>query len=302
MPLQGKSFVNVSEITPGETFSLFKTAEKLMHSPPTHRVNKSVAMLFFEPSTRTRASFETAANLIGLSVLNLDPSKSSVVKGESVEDTLLNIQAMDVAAVVIRHSGSGLPDQLSKRIKNLPLINAGDGTHQHPTQALLDAFTIQKERGKIEGENVVIIGDLIHSRVARSNIELLQKLGANVAVCGPSTLVPDLFEQWGVQVFRDIDQAFKWCSVCMLLRMQLERQTSFFVPSLKEYHARFGLTPERGALLMPDAIVLHPGPVNHGVEISEKMLNDPKVRLLAQVRNGVFVRAALLAEILGVPV
>jgi aspartate carbamoyltransferase catalytic subunit len=302
MNLTQRSLIDVTDLSREEVvFLLDKAKELKTKASPFSTLNssRSVALLFFEPSTRTRTSFEMAAFRLGLRVLNLQAETSSAQKGETIFDTARNIEALQPDAMVIRHSGSGIPHQISKLLK-IPVINAGDGFHAHPTQALLDAFTIREKFEKISGLKVLIVGDIAHSRVARSNILLLRQLGAKVKVCGPPTLIPPLASEWGVEVTDRLDENLPNADVVMALRMQSERQSSFQVPSLKEYTTRFGLTLERLKLISPNAMILHPGPVNRGVELVSAAMRDPRCQVIDQVRNGVLMRAVLLGEFLGV--
>lgn len=302
MNLSGRSLTDISDLSREEVvFLLTKTKsvkEKFKGDlPAVSAQSKSIALLFFEPSTRTRTSFEMAAFRLGFRVLNLDATSSSAQKGETIFDTAKNVEALKPHCMVIRHSGSGIPLQISKLVK-IPVINAGDGFHAHPTQALLDAFTIQEKFGKISGLNILIVGDIAHSRVARSNITLLRMLGAKVKVCGPPTLIPPMAREWGVEVTDRLDESLGAADVVMCLRMQMERQASFQVPSLKEYTTRFGITQERLGLIKKDAIILHPGPVNRGIELMSVALRDPRCQVMDQVENGVLMRSVLLNEIL----
>jgi aspartate carbamoyltransferase catalytic subunit len=304
MDLKGRSLLDVSDLTKDEILFLLyetKTAKKRFNrESPTAQLNgKSIALLFFEASTRTRTSFEMAAFRLGFRVLNLDVSSSSSQKGETIFDTARNINALSPHALIIRHSGSGVPLQISK-IVSLPIINAGDGFHAHPTQALLDAFTMYEEFGEFKGLKVLIIGDIAHSRVARSNIILLKMLGAHVTVCGPPTLIPPFASELGVKVSDRLDECVGKADVVMCLRMQMERQTSFQVPSIKEYTTRYGLTQERVSKIQDKAIIMHPGPVNRGIEITSGGLIDERSRVLNQVENGVLMRAVILSELLGI--
>jgi aspartate carbamoyltransferase catalytic subunit len=305
MNLQGRSLIDIPDLSREEVLFLLQKVKNLKSKsadglPQIQSLNKSVALIFFEPSTRTRTSFEMAAFMLGLRVLNLDATSSSAQKGETIFDTARNIEALRPNGMVIRHSGSGIPQQISKLVK-IPVLNAGDGFHAHPSQALLDAFTIQEKLGNISGKNVLIVGDIAHSRVARSNILLLRMLGAKIRVCGPPTLIPPLATEWGVEVTDRLDENLEWANVVMALRMQMERQSSFQVPSLKEYTMRFGITQERLAKIRPDGVILHPGPVNRGIELMSVALRDPRCQVIEQVQNGVLVRAVLLSEFLGVP-
>jgi aspartate carbamoyltransferase catalytic subunit len=301
MALFGQSFLDVESLNLDEIRTLFQKTTKLKSTSPRPMGPHVLGLLFFEPSTRTRASFEMAAFRLGVKPLFFDPSQSSMVKGETIEDTALTLEALGASALVMRHSSPGMSRKISELLK-IPVINAGDGQRGHPTQALLDAYTIEKERGQIKGERVLLVGDVKYSRVARSNISLLKKMGAEVAVCAPSSLRSNDLEESGVHFINDIDEALSWATVCMMLRMQVERQKGFEVPSLKEYSKRFGITVKRLEKFRSDGILLHPGPFNREVELSVDVLKDPRTRILKQVENGVFIRAALLSEILGVEV
>lgn len=259
---------------------------------------KTVVNLFFEVSTRTRSSFELAARRLGAYVLNLQPENSSVTKGETLFDTARNLEAMEPDLLVLRHASAGAPYQLSKILK-VPIINAGDGFHEHPTQALLDAFTIEEAKGSCKGLNVVIVGDIAHSRVARSNIYILRTLGARVSVCGPPSLLPPQVERLGVDVHHDLRKATRDADVVMMLRVQLERQNQMQFPSLGEYARFWGLNTETVSELKPGAIIMHPGPLNEGVEISQEVAAGPYSMILSQVNNGVMVRMALMDLIVG---
>lgn len=254
---------------------------------------KTVVNLFYEPSTRTRISFELAAKRLSADVINVSTSGSSVVKGESLVDTAKNIQAMAVDAVVIRHSAEGAPHLLSKEL-NASVINAGDGSHEHPTQALLDIFTIQEHKGNIEGLNVVIIGDILHSRVARSNIWGLTKMGAKVKLVGPPTLIPPFIQGLKTEVFYRPEDAIPDADVVMCLRIQRERQSCNFFPSIHEYVKIFSLTKDRIKLAKKDCLVMHPGPINRGIEISNEVADGVQSVILEQVTNGIAVRMAVL--------
>ncbi|WP_027714139.1 aspartate carbamoyltransferase catalytic subunit [Desulfuromonas sp. TF] len=264
---------------------------------PTLR-GKTVINLFYEASTRTRTSFEIAGKRMSADTINISASASSVVKGETLEDTAKNIEAMNPDIIVIRHAASGAPHYLAKRL-NCSIINAGDGAHEHPSQALLDLFTIREHKGKIEGLTVAIVGDITHSRVVRSNIYALNKMGATVRVAGPGTMIPPGIERLGVQVFHNINEAIKDADVVMMLRIQLERQGKTLVPTLREYSQFFGLNIENLKLAKPDAIVMHPGPMNRGVEISSYVADGSQNVILDQVENGVAVRMALLYLLAG---
>lgn len=255
---------------------------------------KTVVNLFFENSTRTRTSFELAARRLGGGTLNFAPSGSSVQKGETLIDTAKNIEAMRAHCLVVRHGSAGSPAFLSQNV-SVPVVNAGDGFHEHPTQALLDAFTIEDRLGSIAGKRVVILGDIAHSRVARSNIYVLRKLGASVAVCGPPTLLPPLSQSLGVDYAYRPEEVLGDADVVMALRIQLERQNRMQIPSAAEYARIWGLNSERAKLLKKDAIILHPGPVNRGVELDPEVADSPNSVILGQVSNGVLVRMAVLA-------
>jgi aspartate carbamoyltransferase catalytic subunit len=254
---------------------------------------KTVVMLFFEPSTRTRVSFELAAKRLSADTLNITASASSLTKGESIVDTAKNIEAMNVDMIVVRHKSAGVPKILARHLTS-SVINAGDGCRAHPTQALLDMFTIQEKLGRIEGVKVAIIGDILHSRVARSNIFGLTKLGARVTLCGPSTLIPPGIERTGVSVTHDVDDVIRTHDVLMFLRLQRERQEENFFPSIREYIRVFGVDETRLKQAKKDVIIMHPGPVNRGVEISAEVADGKNSVILDQVTNGVAVRMAVL--------
>jgi aspartate carbamoyltransferase catalytic subunit len=259
---------------------------------PTLR-GKTIINLFFEASTRTRTSFEIAGKRLSADTVNISGSSSSVVKGETLEDTARNIEAMHPDIIVMRHGACGSSDYLAERL-NCSVVNAGDGTHEHPSQALLDAFTIRQHKGEIAGLKVAIIGDITHSRVVRSNINCLNKLGAEVVVSGPKTMLPPGLERLGCRVASDLSDALKDADVVMMLRIQLERQGKTLIPTLREYSRYFGLNENNLKLAKPDAIVMHPGPMNRGVEISTAVADGPQNVILDQVENGVAVRMALL--------
>jgi aspartate carbamoyltransferase catalytic subunit len=264
---------------------------------PTLR-GKTVVNLFFEPSTRTRNSFEIAEKRLSADSLNFSASTSAVLKGETLLDTVRNLEAMNPDVFVIRHANAGAAAMLT-RVTNASVINAGDGAHEHPTQALLDAFTIREHKGKIDGLRVAIIGDIAHSRVVRSNIFLLNKMGASVVICGPSTLLPPYPAALGVESTTSIEQALDGADVVMMLRVQLERMKLSLFPSAKEYFRLFALTPERVGLAREDAIIMHPGPMNRGVEIASEVADGPFSVILEQVTNGVAVRMAVLYLLIG---
>ncbi len=254
---------------------------------------RTVVNLFLEPSTRTRLAFEMAAKRLSADVISFDAAHSSTTKGETLRDTAQNIQALNVDMIVLRHAASGSPLYLSK-ILNIPVINAGDGAHEHPTQGLLDTFTMKEHLGSLRGRKVAILGDVLFSRVARSNIYALSKMGATVILVGPSTLVPHWFTELGVEVSHDLKSALADAEVVMLLRIQHERQVSSHFPSLGEYTSMFGLNKARAAWLNPKAIIMHPGPINRGVEIHSDLADGPRSVILEQVTNGIAVRMAVL--------
>jgi aspartate carbamoyltransferase catalytic subunit len=253
----------------------------------------TIANLFFENSTRTRLSFELAEKRLSADVVNFSASSSSVKKGETLVDTVNNILAMKVDMVVMRHPNPGAAVFLAERV-NAKIVNAGDGTHEHPTQALLDAYSIREALGSVEGKKVVIVGDILHSRVALSNIYCLQKLGAEVMVCGPTTLIPKYIHELGVKVEHNLRAALEWCDVANMLRIQLERQDIKYFPSLREYSMQYGLTKEILNSLHKPIVVMHPGPINRGVEITSDVADSEQSIILQQVENGVAVRMAVI--------
>ncbi len=258
----------------------------------------TIVNLFFENSTRTRISFELAEKRLSADVLNFSASSSSVNKGETLLDTVNNILAMKVDMVVIRHPSPGTAIYLSKKI-DASIINAGDGTHEHPTQALLDAFSIQEKLGDLAGKKVLIIGDIMHSRVALSNIFCLQKLGAEVMLCGPRTLMPNNIESLGVRVENNLKKALSWCNVANVLRIQLERQNISYFPSLREYANMYGINKQLLSEMKDELLIMHPGPMNRGVEISSDVADSPQSIILDQAQNGVAVRMAILYLLAG---
>ncbi|MBK9283782.1 MAG: aspartate carbamoyltransferase catalytic subunit [Sphingobacteriaceae bacterium] len=258
----------------------------------------TVANLFFENSTRTKLSFELAQKRLSADVINFSASGSSVKKGETLVDTVNNILAMKVDMIVMRHASAGAAIYLSKKVKS-KIINAGDGAHEHPTQALLDAFSIQEKLGSLKGKKIVIVGDILHSRVALSNIFCLQKLGASVKVCGPATLIPKYITSLGVEVETDLMKALNWCDVANMLRIQHERQDIKYFPSLREYTMMYGLNKERLESLDNKIVVMHPGPINRGVEISSDVADSSQSIILDQVENGVAVRMAVMFLLAG---
>jgi aspartate carbamoyltransferase catalytic subunit len=253
----------------------------------------TIANVFFENSTRTRLSFELAEKRLSADTINFSSAGSSVKKGETLLDTVNNILAMKVDMVVLRHSSAGAPHFLSKRIK-ANIINAGDGTHEHPTQALLDAFSIQEKLGTLVGKNIVLVGDILHSRVALSNIFCLQKMGANVGVFGPPTLLPKYIGTLGVQVFDNLDLALAWADVANVLRIQIERQQLKYFPSLREYTTYYGINKARLEKLDKEILIMHPGPINRGVELSSDVADSKQAIILDQVENGVATRMSVL--------
>jgi aspartate carbamoyltransferase catalytic subunit len=259
---------------------------------------RTVVSLFFEDSTRTRLSFDTAAKRLSADTMSFAVSSSSVNKGESVRDTIETIEAMGIDAVIVRHSSSGVPAQIA-RWTNAVVVNAGDGWHQHPTQALLDAYTARSHLGDLAGRRVAIVGDVKHSRVARSNIEMFTALGAEVTLVAPPTLLPPDTGAWDVQVSHELDPVLPEVDICYLLRMQNERMTEALVPTLREYTAGFGLTSERADRLRTGALIMHPGPMNRGVEIASEVADRPNAVITEQVANGVAVRMAVLFMLLG---
>jgi aspartate carbamoyltransferase catalytic subunit len=265
---------------------------------PTLR-GKTAVNLFFEPSTRTRTSFELAAKRLSTDVINFSVPTSSVVKGESLIDTALTVQALGADFIILRHPSAGVPHLLARKLR-ASVINAGDGTNEHPTQALLDAFTIQEKKGGIEGLDIAIVGDIMHSRVAKSNIYSLTKLGAKIRLIGPPTLIPEEMKEIGVGVFHTMEKGLKDVDVVMMLRIQMERQGKGFFPSTEEYSKNWGLTPERLSLAKDDAIVMHPGPMNRGIEIASEIADGPQSVILEQVTNGLAVRMAVMYLLAGV--
>jgi aspartate carbamoyltransferase catalytic subunit len=254
---------------------------------------KTVVLSFLEPSTRTRASFELAAKRLSADLLQIQPASSSLVKGETILDTARNIEAMKVDVLVLRHRDSGVPAMVARAIAS-SVINAGDGSHEHPTQGLVDLFTIRQEKGRIEGLKVVIVGDILHSRVARSDLWGLTKLGAQVTLCGPPTLVPPTFESLGAKISYTLDAEIPQADVVIALRLQMERQKERYIPSLREFTRHYGIDRQRLKKGKPDLIVMHPGPVNRGVELSPEVADGPQSVILKQVTNGIAVRMAAL--------
>ena len=303
--IKSKHLLGIKDLTSEEIYHILDTASgfrDVLHRdikkvPPLR--GKTVVSLFFEPSTRTKTSFALAAKRLSADFVNFSVSTSSVLKGETIKDTALTIQALGADFVVMRHPSAGVPHFLSN-ILDMSVINAGDGANEHPTQALLDLFTIQSHKKDIKDLTVAIIGDIAHSRVAKSNIYALTKLGARVRLICPPTLMPAEIERLGVEVFHSIDDGIKKADVIMTLRLQLERQSKGFLPSLEEYFKLYGLTSERLKLAKSSAIVMHPGPMNRGVEIESAVADGPQSVILEQVTNGLAVRMAVLYLLAGV--
>jgi aspartate carbamoyltransferase catalytic subunit len=302
--LRGKDLVGIDPLSAEEIQLILETAEQMrdIAARPIKKVpalrGKTVVNLFMEASTRTRFSFEVAEKRLSADSLNFSATSSSVSKGETLVDTALNLEAMQPDFIVIRHVYAGAPHQLA-RILRSSVINAGDGAHEHPTQALLDALTIRLKRGSLEGEVVAIVGDLQHSRVVRSNILLLNRMGTTVRVAGPPSLIPLEMDKLGCQVYRRMEDAIAGADVVMMLRIQLERQGRMNFPTVREYYDFFALTPERLKLAKRDCLVMHPGPMNRGVEIDSRVADGPQSVILEQVTNGVAVRMAVLYLLAG---
>ncbi|NJD68401.1 MAG: aspartate carbamoyltransferase catalytic subunit [candidate division NC10 bacterium] len=299
MGLARKDLLGMQELTSDEIRLILDTAESMkevarrdIKKVPTLR-GKTVINLFYEPSTRTRTSFEIAGKWLSADVINISTSASSVTKGESLKDTGLTLQAMYPDIVVIRHPAPGAAVFLATRLA-ASIINAGDGAHQHPSQALLDLFTIREKIGRLEGMKVAIVGDIAHSRVARSNIQGMQRMGMEVRVAGPRTMLPRFIERLGVEVFTNLERAVAEVDVIMMLWLQTERQQAGLFPSLREYSRLFGLTAERLKAAKPDVLIMHPGPINRGIEIAPDVADGPYSLILNQVENGLAVRMALL--------
>ncbi len=299
MPWHRKHLLTIEELSLAEIGQIHATAaafkailQRNEKKVPALR-GKTIVNLFHEPSTRTRLAFEMAAKRLSADVISFDAASSSTQKGETLRDTAQNIQALNADMIVLRHGASGSPLYLS-RLLDIPVVNAGDGAHEHPTQGLLDTFTMVEHLGSLRGRKVVILGDVLFSRVARSNIHALTKMGAAVTLVGPSTLVPAWFEDFGVTVSHDLKSALADAEVVMLLRIQHERQVSSHFPSLGEYTSVFGLNRTRAAWLNPRAIIMHPGPINRGVEIDSELADGPRSVILEQVSNGIAIRMAVL--------
>ncbi len=305
MNLSNKHILDMTTLTREDIGLILETAESMkevserpIKKVPTLR-GKTVVLFFHEPSTRTKISFDVAAKRMSADSIGLAASGSSIVKGETLIDTVKNLEAMRPDIVVLRHSAAGAPHMLAKVLEKPAIINAGDGMHAHPTQALLDLMTIKEKKEKIEGLKVSIIGDIQHSRVARSNIIGLNKMGAQVVVSGPGTMIPKGIEKMGARVVIDADEAVKGADVVMMLRIQKERQKGFMFPTEREYARLYGLSPRRLGLAGDDVLVMHPGPINRGVEISPEAADGPWSIILDQVTNGVAVRMAILYLVAG---
>jgi aspartate carbamoyltransferase catalytic subunit len=303
--LRSKDLLGIKELDADEIREILDTAsgfkdvlKRDIKKVPALR-GRTVVNLFFEPSTRTRTSFELAAKRLSTDVINFSVPTSSVQKGETLFDTALTVQALGAETIIVRHPSSGVPHMLAGRLR-ASVINAGDGMNEHPTQALLDAFTILEKKGGIEGLAVAIVGDIMHSRVAKSNIYCLKKLGAKVRLIGPPTLMPDSMRALGVEAHYNMEDGLKGADVVMMLRIQLERQGKGYFPSTEEYFKNWGLSSERLALARKDAIVMHPGPMNRGIEITSTVADGPRSVILEQVTNGLAVRMAAMYLLAGV--
>ena len=302
--LSQKHLLGIKDITREDIELIFETADnfKEVINRPIKKVpslrDVTIANVFFENSTRTRLSFELAQKRLSADVINFSTSNSSVKKGETLLDTVNNILAMKVDMIVMRHASPGAPHFLARHI-NANIVNAGDGTHEHPTQALLDAYSIRERLGEVSGKKIAIIGDILHSRVALSNIFALQKLGAKVMVCGPPTLLPKFIGQLGVQVELDVNKALQWCDAANVLRIQLERQQIKYFPSLREYSLYYGINKKLLDSLKKEIVLMHPGPINRGVELSSDAADSKHSIILDQVENGVAVRMAVLYLLAG---
>ena len=282
-------------LSASEIETILDLAASFKPAPPSDLLKgRTVAFIFTEPSTRTRSSFEMAAKRLGADVLSFSPVGSSLSKGETLLDTFLNLQAVGVTHFVVRHERSGVLENLAPLLK-ASVINAGDGWHEHPTQALLDLLTLRERWGSFKGKKIVILGDIRHSRVARSNLFALKKLGAKVTFCGPTPLCPDDFAALGATIEHNVEKALKGADAVNVLRLQIERMDQGFVPSLADYALAYQLTPERVELMKPEALVMHPGPINRGVELASEVADGPRSVILEQVANGVLARMAVLA-------
>lgn len=297
--LLSKDLLGIRNLSVEEIKLIFDTADKFKEvlNRPIKKVpslrHLTIANVFFENSTRTKLSFELAQKRLSADIINFSSSVSSVKKGESLLDTINNILVMKVDMIVMRHPNPGAPHFVAKNI-NASVVNAGDGTHEHPTQALLDSYTIKKKLGKIKNKKIAIIGDISHSRVAISNIYALQKLGAKVMLCGPSTLIPKYISSMGVQIENNIENALKWCDVANVLRIQLERQKDKFFPSLREYSLYYGINKKLLEKINKDIVIMHPGPINRGLELNSDVADSNNSIILDQVENGVAIRMAVM--------
>lgn len=304
MEFNHKHLLGIQDLDATEIMTVLETAESFLEistrevkKVPTLR-GKTIINLFYEPSTRTRSSFELAAKRLSADIVNFSQQTSSVVKGETLKDTIRNLEAMNPDAIVVRHPSSGVPHFIATFCRS-HIINAGDGSHEHPTQALLDAFTIKQEKKSFKDLKVVIAGDILHSRVARSNIFCLQKLGAKITLVGPPTLLPLEFKKFGVEIDFNLEKAIEDADVIMMLRIQLERQAKNFFPSIREYRNLYGLDQKKFEKAKKKPIIMHPGPINRGVEISSEIADSVQSVILKQVENGVAVRMAVLYLLLG---
>ena len=302
--LRSRHLLGIADLNPDEISLILDTAEAMkeiaarpIKKVPTLR-GRTVVNLFFEPSTRTRISFEVAEKRLSADTLSVAIAQSSVTKGETLLDTVRNLEAMAPDMIVMRHASSGAPHLLARLCRSV-IINAGDGMHEHPTQALLDAFTIRERKKRLDGLKVAIVGDLLHSRVLRSNVHLLNRMGADVWACAPATLMPADLARFGVRPTTSIDEAVDGADVIMMLRIQHERMHGHFIPSTREYYSLFGLTAERARRAKEDVIIMHPGPMNRGVEIDSDVADGPYSVILEQVANGVAVRMAVLYLLAG---
>jgi len=299
MEFKRKNIISIAELSADEILHILDTASSMkevtsrnMKKVPTLK-GITVVNLFFEPSTRTRSSFEIAEKRLSADILNFTSSQSSVVKGESLSDTAKNLESMGASIIVMRHSMSGAPWVLARET-SASIINAGDGRHEHPSQSLLDLFTIRQVKGEIKNLNVLIVGDILNSRVARSNIHGLLKLGAKIKLVGPGSLVPDYFEQPGVKIFYNLEKALENADVIIMLRVQKERKSLEYFPSIREYSRFYGLTGEKLKIAKNDVTIMHPGPINRGVEMTSEVADDSRSVILDQVTNGIAVRMAML--------
>jgi aspartate carbamoyltransferase catalytic subunit len=303
MTLSQRHLLGIEPLDVKDITSILDTAESLREvlDRPIKKVpalrGKTVVNLFYEPSTRTRSSFEMAERVLSADSLSLSPTTSSATKGETLLDTVRNLEAMNPDMIVVRHGSSGAPQLLARHCRSI-IVNAGDGAHEHPTQALLDALTLRQKRGRVKGLRVAIVGDLMHSRVARSNLHCLAKLGAEVILCGPPTLIPPGIDSLAPVTY-DLDEAISGADAIMMLRVQFERMTGGYFPSVREYHVRYGLTAARLKRAKKEVLILHPGPMNRGVEIASEVADGPYSVILDQVTNGVAVRMAVLYLLLG---